>query len=122
MQLSPRSCSESIAARQRTTRTQGTTRTEETAPALFTSGQYLPAPWINIWNVAPLHWIVPGEGRSQNMNDLQKRIDQLEARSLESQLIADLATDPEARLYNTALARELMGQAARLRMKVSATA
>jgi hypothetical protein len=37
-------------------------------------------------------------------------------------LIADLATDPEARLYNTALARELMGQAARLRMKVSATA
>ncbi|MBS0530973.1 MAG: hypothetical protein JSS22_16505 [Proteobacteria bacterium] len=49
------------------------------------------------------------------MNDLQKRIDQLEARSLESQLIADLATDPEARIYNRSLAKELMDQARRLR-------
>ena len=48
------------------------------------------------------------------MTDLQNRIDQLEARSLESQLIADLATDPEARLYNSSLAKELMDQAANL--------
>ena len=52
------------------------------------------------------------------MTDLQNRIDQLEARSLESQLIADLATDPEARLYNTGLARELMDQAAKLRRQL----
>jgi hypothetical protein len=52
------------------------------------------------------------------MTDLQKRIDQLEARSLESQLIADLATDPEARLYNSSLAKELMDQAANLRRQL----
>jgi len=56
------------------------------------------------------------------MTDLQQRIDQLEARSLESQLIADLATDPEARLYNTSLARELRDQAERLRKQASRTA
>jgi hypothetical protein len=54
------------------------------------------------------------------MTDLQNRIDQLEARSLESQLIADLATDPEARVYNTSLARELRDQAAQLRCRLRA--
>jgi len=54
------------------------------------------------------------------MTDLQNRIDQLEARSLESQLIADLATHPEARLYNAGLARELMDQAAKLRRQLRA--
>ena len=52
------------------------------------------------------------------MTDLQNRIDQLEARSLESQLIADLATDPEARLYNSSLAKELMDQAGNLRRQL----
>ena len=56
------------------------------------------------------------------MTDLQNRIEQLEARSLESQLIADLATDPEARLYNTGLAKELRGQAAKLRQLQAARA
>ena len=55
------------------------------------------------------------------MNNLQSRIDQLEARSVESRLIADLATDPEARLYNTGLARELMDQATKLRRQLPAT-
>jgi hypothetical protein len=58
---------------------------------------------------------------SAAVNDLQSRIDQLEARSVESRLIADLATDPEARLYNTSLARELMDQAAKLRLQLPAT-
>ena len=55
------------------------------------------------------------------MKDLQSRIDQLETRSVESRLIADLATDPEARLYNTSLARELMDQATKLRRQLPAT-
>jgi hypothetical protein len=54
------------------------------------------------------------------MTDLQHRIDQLEARSLESQLIADLATDPEARVYNTGLAKELRDQAVKLRGQLRA--
>jgi hypothetical protein len=56
------------------------------------------------------------------MTDLQNRIEQLEARSVESQLIADLATDPETRLYNTGLAKELRGQAAKLRQLQAARA
>jgi hypothetical protein len=55
------------------------------------------------------------------MTDLQNRIDELDARSLESQLIADLATDPEARLYNTSLAKELRTQAAKLRRQLDPT-
>ena len=55
------------------------------------------------------------------MSDLQNRIDWLELRGLESRLIADLATDPEARLYNTSLARELMDQAAMLRRQLPAS-
>jgi hypothetical protein len=54
------------------------------------------------------------------MTDLQTRIDKLETRGVESQLIADLATDPETRLYNTSLARELMDQAAKLRRQLRA--
>jgi hypothetical protein len=54
------------------------------------------------------------------MTDLQNRIDELDARSLESQLIADLATDPEARLYNTSLAKKLRIQAAKLRRQLQA--
>jgi hypothetical protein len=54
------------------------------------------------------------------MTDLQNRIEELDARSLESQLIADLATDPEARLYNTSLAKKLRTQAAKLRRQLEA--
>lgn len=54
------------------------------------------------------------------MSDLQNRIDQLEVRSVESKLIADLATDPETRLYNSSLAKELKDLAAKLRTQVSA--
>ena len=57
---------------------------------------------------------------SAAVNDLQSRINQLEARSAESRLIADLATNPEARLYNTSLAWELMDQAAKLRRQLPA--
>jgi hypothetical protein len=63
----------------------------------------------------------PRKRRKAAVNDLQSRIDQLEARSVESRLIADLATDPEARLYNTSLARELMDQATKLRCQLPAT-
>ncbi|WP_439924967.1 hypothetical protein [Nitrobacter sp. JJSN] len=59
-----------------------------------------------------------GKKESAAVNDLQSRIDQLETRSVESRLIADLATDPEARLYNASLARELMDQAAKLRRQL----
>lgn len=54
------------------------------------------------------------------MSDLQNRIDRLEIRSVESKLIADLATDPETRLYNTSLAKELKELAAKLRIQVLA--
>jgi hypothetical protein len=49
------------------------------------------------------------------MVELHKQIDDLEKRAAESALIANLATDPEARLYNTSLARELRDVAAKLR-------
>jgi hypothetical protein len=52
------------------------------------------------------------------MTDLQKQIDDLEKRAAESALIANLATDPEARLYNTSLARELRDVVARLRKRL----
>jgi hypothetical protein len=50
-----------------------------------------------------------------DMNDLEKQIDELETRSAESALIAELATDPQARRYNSSLARELSDLAAKLR-------
>ena len=53
--------------------------------------------------------------KESGMNDLEKCIDELETRGAESALIAQLATDPEARLYNTGLARELLDLAAKLR-------
>jgi hypothetical protein len=53
--------------------------------------------------------------KESGMNDLEKRIDELETRSAESALIAQLATDPKARLHNTGLARELLDLAAQLR-------
>jgi hypothetical protein len=50
--------------------------------------------------------------------DLHKQIDDVEKRAAESALIAGLATDPEARLYNTSLARELREVAARLKERL----
>jgi hypothetical protein len=50
--------------------------------------------------------------------DLRKQIDDLERRAAESALIASLATDPEARLYNTSLAQELGDAVARLRKRL----
>jgi hypothetical protein len=50
--------------------------------------------------------------------DLRKQIDDLEKRAAESALIANLATDPEARLYNTSLARELRDVVAGLRKRL----
>ena len=52
------------------------------------------------------------------MTDLHKQIDDLEQRAAESALIAGLATDPEARLYNTCLVRELREIAAKLRERL----
>jgi hypothetical protein len=37
------------------------------------------------------------------MTDLQKQIDKIETKAAESALIANLATDPEARAFNTRL-------------------
>jgi hypothetical protein len=53
-----------------------------------------------------------------NAQDLREQIDDLERRAAESALIAGLATDPEARLYNTGLARELGDAAARLQKRL----
>jgi hypothetical protein len=52
------------------------------------------------------------------MMDFQRRIDDLEKRSQESALIAQLATDPDARVYNTNLAKELSRLAAELRKQL----
>lgn len=49
------------------------------------------------------------------MSDLQKRIDEVEAKATESELLAGLSVDPEARLYNRRLAVELREFAAKLR-------
>lgn len=49
------------------------------------------------------------------MTDTQKRIDEIEARAAESELIGSLATDDEVRVYNRRLAVELRELAARLR-------
>jgi hypothetical protein len=45
------------------------------------------------------------------MTDFENRIDNLELRASESKLIAELATDPEVRVYNTGLAKELNAEA-----------
>jgi hypothetical protein len=49
------------------------------------------------------------------MIDLKERIDDLEKRAAESARVASLSTDPEARLYNASLARELRDIAVKLR-------
>jgi hypothetical protein len=49
------------------------------------------------------------------MIDRQERIEDLEKRAAESALVASRATDPETRLYNTCLARELRDIAVKLR-------
>jgi hypothetical protein len=52
------------------------------------------------------------------MMDFQRRIDDLEKRSQESALIAQLATDPDVRLHNTNLAKELSRLATELRKQL----
>lgn len=52
--------------------------------------------------------------------ELRKRIDELEVRAAESALIADLATDPDARAYNARLAQNLREYIARLRQQLDA--
>ena len=49
----------------------------------------------------------------------QKQIDDLEQRAADIAVIATRATDPEARLYNASLARELRELSARLRSQLS---
>ena len=49
------------------------------------------------------------------MIDIKERIDDLEKRAAESAWVASLSTDPEARLYNASLARELRDIAVKLR-------
>ena len=55
------------------------------------------------------------------MQDIQRRIDEIEAQAAESALIADLATDYEARIYNGRLARQLREFAANLRKQAQIT-
>jgi hypothetical protein len=55
------------------------------------------------------------------MQDIQKRIDEIEIQAAESALIADLATDHEARIYNGKLARELREFATDLRRQAQTT-
>jgi hypothetical protein len=55
------------------------------------------------------------------MQDIQKRIYEIEAQAAESALIADLATDYEARIYNGRLARQLRELAADLRKQAQIT-
>jgi hypothetical protein len=49
------------------------------------------------------------------MIDIKERINDLEKRAAESAGVASLSTDPEARLYNASLARELRDIAVKLR-------
>jgi hypothetical protein len=49
------------------------------------------------------------------MDERQRRIDEIEAKAAESELIASLAADPEARIYNRRLAEELREYAQQLR-------
>jgi len=50
------------------------------------------------------------------MNELDKRIEQLERRAAESVLIADLSPRPEIRIHNIRLADELRQVAAELKV------
>ena len=52
------------------------------------------------------------------MASIESRIDHLEKRAAESALIANLATDEEARTYNTSLASKLRALADRLRAQL----
>jgi hypothetical protein len=52
------------------------------------------------------------------MTDLQKQIDEIETKAAESALIANLATDPEARAFNTRLTQELRERVERLRQQL----
>lgn len=52
------------------------------------------------------------------MTDLQREIDEIETKAAESALIANLATDPEARALNTRLAQELRERAEKLRQQL----
>jgi len=49
------------------------------------------------------------------MSELQKKIDAIENRAAESQLLSELAIDSETRLYNASLAKKLRWQATKLR-------
>lgn len=51
------------------------------------------------------------------MSEVQKRIEQVEAKAAESELLSRLSVDPEARLYNRRLAIELREFAAKLRAR-----
>ena len=53
------------------------------------------------------------------MTELEKRIDEIEKKAAESELIGTLATDPEVRNYNTRLAIELRDYAGKLRSGIS---
>jgi hypothetical protein len=55
------------------------------------------------------------------VQDIQKRIDEIESQAAESALIADLATDHEAQIYNGRLARELREFAMNLRKQALVT-
>jgi len=50
------------------------------------------------------------------MNERQRRIDEIEAKATESELIGRLATDPEIRIYNLRLGEELRAYAQQLKM------
>lgn len=52
------------------------------------------------------------------VSELRKRIDELEVLAAESALIADLATDPNARAHNARLAQKLREYVARLRREL----
>ena len=51
------------------------------------------------------------------MNDLTRRIEELEVKAAESALIADLTTDWETRVYNARLAKDLGAAAESLRRR-----
>jgi len=60
--------------------------------------------------------IAPAQGRHA-MNDIVGRIEELEVKAAESELIADLTTDWEIRVYNARLAKDLRAAAKSLRRR-----
>jgi len=56
------------------------------------------------------------------MVDFLKMIESIEKKAEESALTADLATDPEARTYNTSLARKLRDAAQQMREQLRTSA